>query len=311
MNEKKSFLEKYAELIKWFISNVVIIVVTIIIDNGFKKRSAGIQEMQAFDKYVEIILKADNIEERWKLSEFFSTVTPTNRLREKWISYKKLISTDYEKFKDLKDKEFALSEEVKQGKSVDAIKKLNKVKKQLEPYEQKLADLISFKMPEPIIDKKYSASDDNNSVYKNPQLQDSKELDNRLKAFKEEIQKSAGNDMRYKIDDVFNKSRDINNSVVQQLGKELGDPYETIQTGVSSNYKESTYSNQYGIQSKFDNTKRIWPVLLVKVADSDVIITITEKGSTETLKLPINNIDWEKMRLFIRNFFIKRLNQLL
>jgi hypothetical protein len=49
------------ELFKWFIGSVAIVVMTLIIDKGFKERTAGIQEMQAYDKYVEVILKADNI----------------------------------------------------------------------------------------------------------------------------------------------------------------------------------------------------------------------------------------------------------
>lgn len=93
--EKFKFL---IELAKWFIGSVVLVIVTVIIDKGFKERSAGIQEMQAYDKYVDIILEADNIEERWKLSEYFAIVTPTDRLRERWVAYKDSIEEDYRKF---------------------------------------------------------------------------------------------------------------------------------------------------------------------------------------------------------------------
>ena len=91
--------EKWLELIKWFISSVVIISVTLIIDTGFKEREAGIKEMEVYDKYVEIILKADNIEQRWKLCEYFSIVTPTERLRKRWQAYKDTISSDYYNWK--------------------------------------------------------------------------------------------------------------------------------------------------------------------------------------------------------------------
>lgn len=83
------------ELIKWFIGSVVIVVTTLIIDTGFKEREAGVKEMEVYDKYVDIILKADNIEQRWKLCEYFSIVTPTERLRSKWQSYKDSIQDDY------------------------------------------------------------------------------------------------------------------------------------------------------------------------------------------------------------------------
>jgi hypothetical protein len=87
--------DKIIELIKWLISSVCIVVVTLIIDTGFKEREAGIKEMEVYDKYVDIILQADNIEQRWKLCEYFSIVTPTERLRQRWIAYKDTISKDY------------------------------------------------------------------------------------------------------------------------------------------------------------------------------------------------------------------------
>src|SRR6478735_1180004 len=88
----------YFELLKWFMGSVVIVIITTIIVSSYKERTIGIQEMQAFDKYVETILKADNIEDRWKLSDFFSTVTPSDRLRNRWIEYKTKISPDYDTF---------------------------------------------------------------------------------------------------------------------------------------------------------------------------------------------------------------------
>jgi hypothetical protein len=130
------------ELVKWFIGSVVIVTMTIIIDNGFKERAAGIQEMQAYDKYVEVILKADNIEERWKLSEYFSTVTPTERLRERWITYKTLLTDDYNRFRKLKDSLAILQNQKNADLSGTPLsstdQKLNQIKLQLAPYEKKL-----------------------------------------------------------------------------------------------------------------------------------------------------------------------------
>jgi|GEM_PF-710366 len=97
-NEK---LKLIIDLVKWFITSVVIVVVTLIIDSSFRARTAGLEEMEAFDGYVETILKANNIEERWKLSEFFSTVTPTERLRVRWVEYRQAITADYEEFRRL------------------------------------------------------------------------------------------------------------------------------------------------------------------------------------------------------------------
>lgn len=91
--------DKWFELVKWFISSVCIVTVTLIIDAGFKEREAGIKELEVYDKYVDIILEADNIEQRWKLCQYFSIVTPTERLRERWIAYKDTIKNDYYSWK--------------------------------------------------------------------------------------------------------------------------------------------------------------------------------------------------------------------
>ena len=87
--------EYIIDLIKWFIGSVVIVVITLIIDTGFKEREAGIKEMEVYDKYVGVILEANNIEQRWKLCEYFSIVTPTERLRNRWTAYKDSIEDDY------------------------------------------------------------------------------------------------------------------------------------------------------------------------------------------------------------------------
>lgn len=292
------YLEKYKyviDLLKWFFGSIVIVFITLIIDNGFKDRTAGIQEMQAFDKYVEIILKADNIEERWKLAEFFSTVTPTERLRDKWISYKKLLSADYKTFKTLKEKESKLKEEIKTRPSIAAYDKLNKIKKQLEPFEKKLVDEISTTPSS----KSYEGMGSN-----------SQEPEIELKKFKETIKKDAINDTRYKVGDYFKKANEINNDVVYTLVKELGEPYQDIQTAIDYNYKESVYSNKLGIISKFDESKKIWPLFQAKFTPDQIVITLKENESTETFKSNTIDVDWVKIKQFIRSYYLKRLEQL-
>ena len=128
------------DIFKWAISSVVIVIATFVIDHGLKERTAGIQEMQAFEKYVEVILKADNIEARWKLSEYFAVVTPTPRLRDRWQAYQDLIRADYKAFKALKEKEIQLQNATfAQDSSTQTVKKLLEVQQQLAPYEKRLA----------------------------------------------------------------------------------------------------------------------------------------------------------------------------
>jgi hypothetical protein len=136
--------EKYKfniELLKWFIGSVALVAITFIVDNGYKERTAGIQEMQVYDKYVETILKADNIEDRWKLAQYFSTVTPTKRLRERWCAYRDSISNDYKIFKKLKEQKFQLQQKDTALHKVEMSTtdlKLNTIQNQLAPFEKKL-----------------------------------------------------------------------------------------------------------------------------------------------------------------------------
>jgi hypothetical protein len=147
LEEETFHFEKFKfkiELVKWFIVSVVLVILTIIIDKGFKERAAGIQEMQAYDKYVEIILKADNIEDRWKLSEYFAVVTPAERLRNRWIAYKDSINGDYQKFRTLKEMEYELSQQKYASLTDDTMseedKKLNEIQNQLVTFERRLVN---------------------------------------------------------------------------------------------------------------------------------------------------------------------------
>jgi hypothetical protein len=97
--------EKTIELVKWFISSVVIVFATLFVESMFKDREVGIEEMKIYNQYVDIILKSDNIEQRWKLAEYFSVVTPTKRLRERWVDYQNVLSEDYQKYKGLTESE--------------------------------------------------------------------------------------------------------------------------------------------------------------------------------------------------------------
>jgi hypothetical protein len=137
MDENEIKFEKYkfnVELLKWFIGSVVLVVATIIIDRGYRERTAGIQEMEVYDKYVDVILKADNIEERWKLTEYFSVVTPTERLRERWILYRDTIKVDYYRYKQLKTKEFELSNDTSASPE-----EMEKIQLEIKGLDHKLA----------------------------------------------------------------------------------------------------------------------------------------------------------------------------
>jgi hypothetical protein len=134
----KESVEKIIDISKWYMVSVALVFSAKIIESSFSEREAGIKEMQVYDKYVETILKADNIESRWKLAEYFATVTPTERLRARWIAYKEILINDYNSFKELKDKEAELSSKV--SLTSEETNKLMVVQRNIAPFERKLLD---------------------------------------------------------------------------------------------------------------------------------------------------------------------------
>jgi hypothetical protein len=131
------------EFSKWYIVSVAIVFAAKIIETSFTERETGIKEMQVYDKYVATILEADNIESRWKLAEYFSTVTPTERLRERWVAYKETIKPDYLKFKELDQKEIELLS--KDSLTSEQKNTLNIIQKEKATFERRLVDKLTGK----------------------------------------------------------------------------------------------------------------------------------------------------------------------
>jgi hypothetical protein len=94
--------EKYkykVELFKWLIGSVALVIMTTIIDWGFKDRAAGLQEIEQYDKYATelIVLNNDPVKKRM-LAQFFSKVTPSEKLREGWEKYYLEVNAEYREF---------------------------------------------------------------------------------------------------------------------------------------------------------------------------------------------------------------------
>jgi hypothetical protein len=292
---KFSRTKYWIDWLKWVIATGGLVWMTFIVDNGFKERSAGIQEMQAFDKYVDIILRTNNIEDRWKLAEFFSTVTPTDRLRKKWISYKMILEPDYVNWKKLQDSYPALLQSLTKNSSPEAINKVNLVRRQLESYNKGISSI---------------PQNDPKNIPVTPTTTNTYVPESNLRRFKDQQRQDSATDTRYKVEENFNKVNELYNSIVRELLSELGEPYTNIQTGIDFNYKDATFSNQYGIVSKFDNAKKIWPIFQAKFTPNEVIVSMKENDSTETFKTATVNIQWSAIKDFARTYFLKRLTQL-
>lgn len=84
------------ELFKWLIGSVALVLVTTIIDWGFKDRAAGLNEIKEYDKYATelIVLNNDPVKKRM-LAQYFAHVTPSEKLQKGWEAYFKEVDKEY------------------------------------------------------------------------------------------------------------------------------------------------------------------------------------------------------------------------
>ena len=102
-SDLKSFsFEKYKvkiELLKWVIGTVGLTLITLIINWGFKDREQGMNELLQYDKYAtELIVFNDNPINKRMIAQFFSHVTPSEKLKKGWEAYFKAVDAEYQKF---------------------------------------------------------------------------------------------------------------------------------------------------------------------------------------------------------------------
>jgi hypothetical protein len=84
------------DLVKWFLGSFVIVVITTIISYQFQDREHGLNEMNQYDKYVtELIVLNKDLGKRRLLAQYFSYVTPSDKLREPWMDYYLLLDKEY------------------------------------------------------------------------------------------------------------------------------------------------------------------------------------------------------------------------
>ena len=84
------------DFIKWFIVSVALVVITMIIDYGFRDRAAGIKEAAQYDKYVtDIVVMNSEVGKRRLLAQYFSKVLPSDKLRKCWENYYWVVNAEY------------------------------------------------------------------------------------------------------------------------------------------------------------------------------------------------------------------------
>jgi hypothetical protein len=92
-------LKLWMDLAKWFLGSFAVVIVTMIVDYGFRDRAAGLQEIQQYDKYAtELIILNDNPKNKRMLAQYFSHVVPSARLREGWTAYYHVVDSEYRAF---------------------------------------------------------------------------------------------------------------------------------------------------------------------------------------------------------------------
>ena len=86
------------EYVKWFVVSVVLVVVALIVDSGFKSRDQGLKEITQYDKYFEVLVYNDNVGAKVKLAEFLSIISTSDDIRERWEIYLDTIRAEYEEY---------------------------------------------------------------------------------------------------------------------------------------------------------------------------------------------------------------------
>lgn len=78
---------KYAgSFVKWIITGILIYALGIYINDTFKNREVGIEEMKQYDTYVNNVLGKD-LETRKAYALYYSIITPNDTLRHRWKVY--------------------------------------------------------------------------------------------------------------------------------------------------------------------------------------------------------------------------------
>lgn len=105
-------MDKVIEVGKWFFVSVAIVLGSAMVSDGFKERDQDVKEIEVFSKHVATITKADGIEERWLLTEYFASVAPAGGLQTSWARYEQKLWPQVENYR----KEKARKEELERLK---------------------------------------------------------------------------------------------------------------------------------------------------------------------------------------------------
>jgi hypothetical protein len=83
------------DIIKWSAVSIAIVLVASIFENNLKDREIGLNEIKQYDKYVDLVVVRNDIGEKWRLSQYLSKVTASDKLRTRWEEYFKIVDKEY------------------------------------------------------------------------------------------------------------------------------------------------------------------------------------------------------------------------
>ena len=85
------------DVVKWLIGSVALVIVTMVIDYGFRDRAAGLNEVKQYDNYVTILIVLNKeVGPRRLLAQYFSYVLPSAQLRKCWQDYYWVVNAEYQ-----------------------------------------------------------------------------------------------------------------------------------------------------------------------------------------------------------------------
>jgi hypothetical protein len=100
LDSEKIKLERqkiYFDLLKWILGTVGIGVLTLFINARLNNRAASLNEMQFYDRYVtDLIVLNNKTGPRRLLAQYFSTVAPSDKIRDGWKKYYEIVNAEYQ-----------------------------------------------------------------------------------------------------------------------------------------------------------------------------------------------------------------------
>jgi len=140
-NMESEKLTMYLDFTKWIVVSVALVIISTVIESAVKDREHGLNEIKQYDTYVQLVIQADGIGQRWRLAQYFSKVTASEKLRDRWSDYFQIVETEY---LDSLKKQVALLAEAKR---LDSLSKLpsylgdTALKEQIEINDQQRRNL--------------------------------------------------------------------------------------------------------------------------------------------------------------------------